>query len=401
MSFGDTTACTVKGCIALLNGNVRQVEGDERFREAAKRTILYLFTALYVLLTLIRITLDRNINYTWEELLINYQGGFVRRGLLGEVLFQIQPYIPSFITATVLIFIAYCLFTCVTLELLDKTPQSVYWFFIFSPATFLFPIYEPSVFGRKEVFFLCAFVLTNLAYLKTCNCRIKVLLFLVLYTVAIFIHEAALFFAPLSACLLVLSLQQHTRYSRTWILISLLFYIFCLGFILWFSVNPKYDPSAVVSAWKPYLPNIGLKAALSYLDKGLWTFLVQTGRKASNFSGFVRPYIMDFFLALLPVSLLTLQGNYLEFFRYLRKDDPLLFISIIGSLLAPFFLFCFQDWGRWIYFIAVHTFIFLTMLNKLGLVSYKIIEPPTKYYSRVYLLLFAFYVFLWRMPGWR
>ncbi len=222
-----------------------------------------------------------------------------------------------------------------------------------------------------------------------------------MYTTATFIHEGALFFAPLSACLLVLSLQGTTSYFRKWILLSLFLYIFCLGYILFLSINPEYDASAVVRAWKPYLPNIEPKAALSYLDKGLSTVLAQTVNRVSDFNNFSRLYIRDFFLARLPVFLLIMQGSFAEFFRRLRKDEPLLFISIIGSLLAPFSLFCFQDWGRWISLISIHTFIFLTMLNRYELVSYEDIAPPAKYYSKVYLMVFLFYIVLWRMPGWR
>jgi hypothetical protein len=44
------------------------------------------------------------LSYTWTELMINYQGGFVRRGLLGELAFQLNPFIeaPYFLTAVVL-----------------------------------------------------------------------------------------------------------------------------------------------------------------------------------------------------------------------------------------------------------------------------------------------------------
>jgi hypothetical protein len=49
-------------------------------------------------------------SYNISEFLINYQGGFVRRGLLGEILFQTRTIVPFDVKWTVKIFCAICFF---------------------------------------------------------------------------------------------------------------------------------------------------------------------------------------------------------------------------------------------------------------------------------------------------
>ena len=393
----------LRGRWALLESSLKQND-RARLHESIARTAFYFFTFAYGVMTIVKLTRNAGripINWTWSELLINYQGGFVKRGLLGEIFFQIQPYIGAVAVATVLVFCAYCLFTFLALQCLTNVPLSAFLFFVLSPAAFAFPIYDPRVFGRKEIFFFCAFALTLLTYIEFSDYRAKIVSFLFLYTVVALIHEAALFFAPLSACLLVLSMEGHSQRFRIAVLFSLLLYVLGLGCFLLLSVNPNYDVSAIVRSWKPFFPNIEMAGGMKYLNKGFDLFLTQTRNKFLNFNGFTKPYLRDFCWALLPSVLLFTRGNYAEFAKNLLKSQPLVFLSLIGSLLAPVGLFLFQDWGRWIHFIAVHTFISLAALNRFGLVAYKPIPRPTNYHLKVYAFFFAYYALLWRMPHLR
>jgi len=100
----------------------------------------------------------------------------------------------------------------------------------------------------------------------------------------------------------------------------------------------------------------------------------------------------------LPIILLLMHTNHLEFFRTLRRNEPIFFLFTISSLLAPFVVFLFADTGRVIYFISMHTFIFLITLNSFGLVKYKAIPPITSYQWKIQNLFFLYYILLWRMP---
>lgn len=401
--LGGTLKNIVKGGAAVISGSLEQHE-YQSFRESLSKGCMYLFSFIYVLFTLIRITLPIHhlpIKYTWAELLINYQAGFVRRGLLGEILFRLQPVIPSVVTASVLIFACYCMFTYLVLKLLRDAPLVVFAFFVFSPAGFLFPVYDPAIFGRKEIFFFLAFALTIFTCRRFSDHRIKVCSFVLLYTIATLVHEAAMFFAPLAACTLVFSMDERNE-RRVTVLCSLLFYIFAIGVFLLLSIDPNYDPTGIIRSWNPYFPFIGTGSALTYLDKSWLEILVMVKNRVADFNRFTLPYMADFCLAFLPVIVLLIHTTLLEFFSTLRKKEPFLFMLSTAALLAQFVLLCSMlDWGRTIYFISMHTFIFLISLVNFGLAEYKATPPISRYQWKMYTVFFLYYTLLWRMPHLR
>jgi len=402
--IGDTLKSIAKGVSAIFKGSLDQREYHS-FRKSLPKGCMYLFTLIYAIMTIIRIIYPIHnvpMKYTWAELLINYQGGFIRRGLLGEILFRLQPVIPSVVVAGILIFCGYCLFTYLVLKLLsDDAPLIVFSFFVFSPGGFLFPVYEPTVFGRKEVFFFLAFALVIFAYKNFSDNRVKVCSFIALYTISTLIHEGAIFFAPLARCLLVFSIGEHKKHLRLKVLCPLLFYVFALALFLAFSVDRNYDTSYIIKSWSPYFPNIDAEGALGYLSQGFETLRV-VRHKVVNFNQFTGPFLVDFCLAFLPIILLLIHTNHLEFFGTLRRNEPVFFLFTIASLLAPFVLFIFAaDWGRVIYFVSMHTFIFLIALNSFGLVEYKATVPITSYQWKIQNVFFLYYALLWRMPHLR
>ncbi len=401
--LSSTLKSIAKGGAAVFNGSFEHCE-YQGFRESLTRGCLYLFGFIYVLMTIIRIIVPLYkfpMKYTWAELLINYQGGFVRRGLLGEVLFLLQPVIPSVVAASVLIFGCYFLFTYMVLKLLRDTPLVVFLFFVFAPATFLFPVHDPAVFGRKDIFFLLAFALTVAIGERYSAYRIKVWSFLVLYTIVTLIHEAAIFFAPLAACMLVFSMGEYNERLRLKVLFSLLFYVAVLSCILFFSVSPNFDPAGIIRSWGPYFPNIETGGAFNFLNKGL-EIVTETRQNAANFRQFSGPYLVDFCLAFLPIILLLIHTNHLEFFITLKRKEPILFLVTLASLLSPFVLFCFLlDWGRGIYFFSMQIFIFLVAMIRFGLVEYRAIPPISKYQWKMYCIFFLYYTLLWKMPHMR
>ncbi len=402
--IGNTLKNIAKGISAVLSGSLDEHE-YQKFRKSLPLGCMYLFTFVYALMTIIRIVYPIHkvpMKYTWAELLINYQGGFVRRGLLGEIMFRLQPVIPSVVVAGILIFCCYCLFTYLVLKLLsDETPLIVFSFFVFSPGGFLFPVYEPTVFGRKEVFFFLAFALAIFIYRSYSDNKVKVCSFLALYTISTLIHEGAIFFAPLAGCLLAFSINENKKHFRLKVLCPLLFYVSALVVFLVFSVDRNYDTSYIIKSWSPYFPNIDAESALGYLRQGFGTLRIVRHRVV-NFNQFTGPYLIDFCLAFLPIILLLMHTNHLEFFKTLRRNEPIFFWITIASLLAPFVLFIFAaDWGRVIYFISIHIFIFLIALNSFGLVKYKAIPPMTSYQWKIQNIFFLYYTLLWRMPHLR
>lgn len=98
-----------------------------------------------------------------SDLLINYQGGFVRRGFLGELNYIIE----NFINIKKLFFIISIIFTIYFINLIfsfimiknfSKNNIFLFTLIFLSPATFLFYIYDVNALFRKDVFIIFSIV---------------------------------------------------------------------------------------------------------------------------------------------------------------------------------------------------------------------------------------------------
>ena len=96
--------------------------------------------------------------HQFEAWLTNYQGGFVRRGLPGEILFQIYELFNIHLGWMVFFFVSflYLLFYLSFFHLVKKMKiNKIFIFAFFSPLAFYFPVLNSKATGQKEIIFLC------------------------------------------------------------------------------------------------------------------------------------------------------------------------------------------------------------------------------------------------------
>jgi hypothetical protein len=94
--------------------------------------------------------------------LVNYESGFVRRGLLGTPIISAATALATRPEWIVLALQAalYALFFVLLLALVrERRPNILFLAFLLSPAALLFPLYDKTVIGRKDVLFFAAFAL--------------------------------------------------------------------------------------------------------------------------------------------------------------------------------------------------------------------------------------------------
>tara|TARA_Y100000590_G_scaffold166989_1_gene191216 strand:- start:13449 stop:14672 length:1224 start_codon:yes stop_codon:yes gene_type:complete len=130
--------------------------------------------------------------------LSNYQGGFVRRGLPGELFFQLHEILNIHLGWIVFISVCclYFLFYLTFFNLVKKIEiNKIYIFALFSPIGFFFPVLNSKGTGHKEIILLC--FISIFCYLIP---RIKrntanyVMLLLAIFVVLS--HEGLIFFLP-------------------------------------------------------------------------------------------------------------------------------------------------------------------------------------------------------------
>ena len=93
-------------------------------------------------------------DWTTSEWLINYHGGFIRRGLIGELLLQINQFIninPRYLVYIfeILLLSSYYYLIINFFKKINFSPILI--LVIFSPLAFFYPVAEAETLARKEI----------------------------------------------------------------------------------------------------------------------------------------------------------------------------------------------------------------------------------------------------------
>ena len=151
----------------------------------------YIFLSLIVIYTPLfkyYIFLNNNKGHSFltSDWLINYKYGFLNRGLIGTLFFSLinNPKIMLQTISVVLITIYILIFYYLNQTFYSYNQNLVSVILIFSPAVFLFPIYDSQGSFRKEILGIFSlFILAS--WIKTPN-NVKIYFSSLVYTIAIF-----------------------------------------------------------------------------------------------------------------------------------------------------------------------------------------------------------------------
>lgn len=343
------------------------------------------------------------------DLLINYEGGFVRRGLLGQLnlFFEKELNFSNLLFSIIIICVIY--FINITATYL-RLPNNKNRFFLFlliflSPATFLFYIYDINSLFRKDVFIIlsfiihCVYVQLNLKKLNfSQNYQKKLFILIFIICLITLIHEVQFF---------MLSFHILLSYSiiRNYKLVAL-FYIFpVLTFIVTWMFSGNYllaedirqslnhYPKDMI--YKNYNPihwlegNIGLviggfiKYFFYYTYSAAMEFLITIFLSIFLFWNILLRYFNQFYLENINLSAINL--------KFIKDNSYKFFIF---SFLLFFFIGF--DAGRAMHFLTMH------------IISFFLIFIPKKeiftFFSRnnnyKYLIIFVLicYFSVWILP---
>ena len=99
---------------------------------------------------------------TISEWFINYQGGFIKRGLIGEICFQIAIHFDLSLRFVIFLFqsFIYSIFLILIYRFFRNIPINLIIILsIFTPIFLLYPIAEIEVLARKETFIFIGLIL--------------------------------------------------------------------------------------------------------------------------------------------------------------------------------------------------------------------------------------------------
>lgn len=291
--------------------------------------------------------LDFPNNFNWGELFINYEGGFARRGLLGEFFYLLQPicsvrYIAPIFFATIFFY-----FLKISWGKLSASFGQISSLVIFScPAWFIFQVKDYEAFMRKDIIFELLILITLINIVKCWQKRVSLsfttILFTLCFLISCLIHEIAITLWPLAACLLGLLYWREKRIVSWFIYMGLLFVSLLLVTI--YLPGTTETKNAICGSWQIYYPEFMCGGGLRYIGEPVSAILPDTHRYHTSFMA-VSSFIWGIFLTALP--LIWLCWGYRLLPAISRLFPIWLLLLLPFALIAPWLYFTFAaDWGR-------------------------------------------------------
>ena len=298
--------------------------------------------------------------------LINYQGGFVRRGLPGEVLYRLHQWLHLPLVLSVsLVCMALTLALVFGFWLLARRSQGELWAVavVISPATLAFPLQQNSF--HKEILYLALFTLF-MVWLRRPNVRASwvSMLLLVSFPLLVLSHETLLLYLPYFLAGLIVSGRSLKD-----------------SFAVWLPGAALAAAAAAITIMHPgngfiatqicrslgYPPIVNLLGGVEICNGGAIMYLALDAETAQKITRYIfatyhylRLYPVLAVLSILPLVIGGTRLFQIGFTRGVRTIAASAFVSCAGA--SVLFVYS-TDWGRWIYIQVMSVAVLLLFLD--------------------------------------
>jgi len=297
---------------------------------------------------------------TISEWLINYEGGFTKRGLIGQIAIYLSYLIDIKLRLSILIFqttIIAIYYLLLNNFISNLKFNNLIIFSIFTPIFVLYPIAEIEVLARKETFLYCFFLL----YLLLDNKTHKNIYKLTILPLAILVWEPVIFFFPF--WVIIDFFEQNERNITKSLFNIIIFYLPAIFLAFFIAFNPISSEGHKEMA--NFLKNEFNETCYMSCDLLLHKSKI-TEQITAVFDLFTIERIIRYLLILLvgfgPLIILI---QYSKFKKFNAKIVSL-FVSV--PIIVLFLMM--TDWGRTVnmyYTFSILTFLYLFKKNYLKL----------------------------------
>ena len=295
-------------------------------------------SVLFILSAFFLITVYQSeTNNSMAEWLINYQGGFTRRGFLGEIIFQMSILFDFELRKGFLllqIFIYFIYFLSIYYFFKDTTTNYLFCLAIFSPVFFLFSLAELEALGRKELLMFSAFLINFLLYKRFNNLNYNYLYFLITLPIIMLTHEIYIIY--ISYFILFFLLFEKNYNSLT--LLKFFTVILSVLIILFLILTNDYDSTNLKQMCDSLLLNKNEKCGLApySMISNIGGYRAEVDWKFTHIVRYVMIFIVGF--GVLTTLIAHSNFNEKEVNKYLCKIKfPLLFLILFLPSILPFF----------------------------------------------------------------
>ena len=367
-----------------------------------KTIFLFLLSILFVYSILIFNESINLRNYSYNELFINYEFGFVRRGLLGQIFilldnyFNINPKLFFTCILSLLYIIQIVLFFIIFNKIFSSNYIAI--LILFSPVFLLFSIYDPNTFFLKDIFIkitilLHAYIFT---YYKEKNSYIYYLnslkfIIVPLLIIVTLIHEYQIFFIGVHVLISLGFAKKKKQLTSILKIYTPLIFVIVL---LFFFIGNEEQFNSMNQMLKIY--DVTLHPQLK---GGLYTAI--GGFYKWHFHYFTYDEFVELFISVVLGIII-----FYVLFETLLKKKIICRNSIYQKNILLFFLPCslifilaHVDHGRNISLISTNLIVYYSTL-KLDTFKFKnfISSYDIKVLKKISLLVFLFfYIFMWKL----
>lgn len=338
---------------------------------------------------------------TMSEWLINYQGGFTRRGLLGEFAFKLALLFEAKIRFIIFLFqlFFYLIFLILIYNFIKNIKINfLLRFALYTPIFLLFPLAEIESLVRKETVIFIIFIIflllaSNKYNKKYCNNYI-----LLIFPISFFIWEPVIFFFPF--IIFILYLKNFENNIKETIL--KVFFISLPSLIIFFSVI--FNPLSAIGGEKMCEKLLTIFGERCYMSLGLLTSKSTIAQQflIPKFEYIVR-YILIIIVGFFPLFVLCANSKfYKKKINLIFKFKTFFLILIILLCPIPVLFAAMYDWGRVInisYTFSILTFLFLINNKYLQIYEGKFYLLIKNFlsYKRYNYIIFFLYCFCWNI----
>ena len=364
---------------------------------------IYVFALIFFGIFFLYSKHDVGNDSSLSDWLINYEGGFVRRGLIGELITNFSSILSLKLRDSILIFQLVFFLSYYFLIILfckNLVQNRLVILAIFSPIFILYPVAEIEALGRKELIIFTIFL--SYLFFDIKNFQVQLTYKLLLFPISILTWEPIIFFFSF-IFLIDLFVFQIKSFDKKFFCI-LFSYFASIFFVMLIYFNPF--PVENYNVMKNFL-KIEFGEAC-YMSCG---FVGQ--QSANSFSELYKMFYEKFkFSYALRYLLIIIVGFFPLCFLYTyskaKSKKELFIVSKFKNLFFPFLLaflpstvlyLMMYDWARVVhisYTFSILTFLYLIKKNFIEISSQKIrINFISKLSKKFFILVFLVFSFSW------
>ena len=338
---------------------------------------------------------------TISEWFINYEGGFTRRGIIGQICFELADFFELRLRFVIFVFqsITYFVYMFLIYRLIKNLPQNISTIVaIYSPLFLLYPLAEIEVLARKEIFLFIGFVIFLYVSSIEKNKNNSLIYIFLIFPILCLIWEPFVFFASFSIFIILIRFREDLTINILRKITLAFSSTFVISLYIVLNLLTLEEHAIMVEALKNRF------GEACYMSCGL------LGTKISIKAQYTAVFNLFSFKVFFRYFFIMLIGYFplLVLYYNSKLKNKIIFFQRFNSLLIPFFIILLPslllfaimtDWGRVVnmtYTFSILTYLYL-LKNDLIILNKKILlfDNLYKHKKRLFIFIFFIFAFFW------